>query len=312
LFFFLILTQVQILSAMANKQHQFSAAHKANFTDLYNQHSPRSYFAALKPLEYTIPQQVLPLIQKLHQLSGQSATSSAILDVCCSYGINGGLLRHQVNIDTWTAHYTGSELSAKEQVLADKEFFASRARPSRPVVLGFDKADHAVRYALDVGLIDAGWVADLEHEDPSPELCRALQDINLVICTGAVGYLTSRTFDRIMAAIGGSSKPWVLSTVIRTSSYDEIGTKLGEHGLVTEKLPGVVLRQRRFASAQEQGDAVAQVVALGVDPIGFEDKGYLCADVYISRPFAETSKPPISELAKHLGGFQDVEGDVCN
>ncbi|SPJ78916.1 uncharacterized protein FTOL_07307 [Fusarium torulosum] len=297
---------------MANNQHQFSAVHKADFTDLYNQHSPRSYFTTLKPLEYTIPQQVLPLIQKLHQLSCQSATSSAILDVCCSYGINGGLLRHHVDIDTWTAHYTGSDLSSKEQVLADKEFLASRTRPSKPVVLGFDKADHAVRYALDVGLIDAGWAEDLENADPSPELCRALQDVTLVICTGAIGYLSSSTFDRIMAEINRSSKPWVLSTVIRTSSYDEIGTALGEHGLVTEKLPGVVLRQRRFASAQEQSDAVAQVAALGLDPIGFEDKGYLFADVYISRPLAKTSKPPISELAKHLGGIQVVEGDVCN
>jgi hypothetical protein len=286
---------------MANNQHQFSAAHKADFTDLYNQHSPKSYFTTLKPLEYTIPQQALPLIQKLHQLSCQSATSSAILDVCCSYGINGGLLRHHVDIDTWTAHYTGSELSSKEQVLADMEFFASRTRPSKPVVLGFDKADHAVRYALDVGLIDAGWEEDLENDDPSPEFCRALQGVTLVICTGAAGYISSRTFDRIMAAIDRSSKPWVFSTVIRTSSYDQIGSTLGEHGLVTERLPGVVLRQRRFASAQEQSDAVAQVTALGLDPTDLEDKGYLCADVYISRPFAETSKPPISELAKHLG-----------
>jgi hypothetical protein len=181
------------------------------------------------------------------------------------------------------------------------EFFASRTRLSKPVVLGFDKADHAVHYALEVGLIDAGWTEDLENNDPSPEFCRALQGVTLVICTGAVGYLTSHTFDRIMAAIDRSRKPWVFSTVIRTSSYDQIGTALGEHGLVTERLPGVVLRQRRFASVQEQSDAVTQVAALGLDPTGFEDKGYLCADVYISRPLAETSNTPISELAKHLG-----------
>ncbi|KAH6962920.1 hypothetical protein HG530_006636 [Fusarium avenaceum] len=297
---------------MANDQHQFSAAQKADFTDLYNQHTPRSYFTTLHPLEYTIPQQVLPLIRTLHQLSCQGATSSVILDVCCSYGINGGLLRHHVDIDTWTAHYKGSELNSKEQVLADKEFFASRTRPSKPVVLGFDKADHAVRYALEVGLIDAGWAEDLENGDPSFELCRALQDVSLVVCTGAAGYLSSRTFDRIMTAIDRSSKPWVLSTVIRTSSYDEIGTTLRGRGLVTEKLPGVVLRQRRFASPQEQSDAVTHVAALGLDPTAYEGKGYLCADVYISRPLAETSTLPILELAKHLGGTQVVEADVRN
>ncbi|CAJ0554825.1 Ff.00g133380.m01.CDS01 [Fusarium sp. VM40] len=296
---------------MASDQHQFRAAQKADFTDLYNQHNPRSYFTTLQPLEYRIPQQVLPLIRYLHHLSCQGVTSSAILDVGCSYGINGALLRHHIDMDTWTAHYTCSELSSEEQVLADKEFFASRTQPSKPPVLGFDKADHAVRYALNVGLIDAGWAEDLENGDPSSDLCRALQDVTLVICTGAVGYLTSRTFDRIMAAIDRPIKPWVLSTVIRTSSYNKIGTVLREHGLVTEKLPGVVLRQRRFASAQEQSDAIAHVAALGLNPTA-ENKGYLCADVYISRPLAETSSPPISQLAEHLGGVQVVEADVCN
>lgn len=74
-------------------------------------------------------------------------------------------------------------------------------------MLGFDKAEHAVCYALDVGLIDAGWAEDLEHNDPSSELCRALQDVTLVIYTGAAGYLSSRTFDRIMTAIDRSNKP---------------------------------------------------------------------------------------------------------
>lgn len=97
--------------------------------------------------------------------------------------------------------------------------------------------------------------------------------------------------------------------MIRTSSYDEIGTTSREHGLVTERISGTALRQCRFTSAQEQSNAVAHVTALGLNPTVSEDKGYLCADVYISRPLAETSKPPISELAKHLGCIQVVESD---
>ncbi|KAH7234850.1 uncharacterized protein BKA55DRAFT_708803 [Fusarium redolens] len=225
---------------MANNQNQSAVAQKSNFTDLYNHQDPRGYLTTLAPLQYTIPQQALPLFQRLHQFSCRGTTVSAILDICCSYGINGGLLRHHVDIDTWTAHYTGSELNSKQQVLADKEIFGSRERSSKPVVFGLDKADQAIRYALGAGLIDAGWVEDLEVQDPSPDLRKALQDVSLVICTGGVGYVSSRTFARIVA-----------STVILTSSYDEIAATLREHGLVTERLPGVVLRQRRFASAKE-------------------------------------------------------------
>ncbi|KAF4343280.1 methyltransferase type 12 [Fusarium beomiforme] len=287
---------------MANNENQSATSRKANFTDLYNQQDPRAYFTTLAPLEYTIPQQVLPLFQRLHQLAGQDTATSAILDVCCSYGINGGLLRHHLDLGTWTAHYAGSELNPKQQVLADREFFASRERSPKPVVLGLDKADQSVRYALDAGLLEGGWVEDLEVKDPSPDLFSALKDVRLIICTGGVGYVGFRTFAQIMAAVGRPSDLWVASTVTRTASYDEIAATLKEYGLVTERLPGVVLRQRRFASSQGQSDAVAHVTARGLDPTGLEDKGYLCADVFIPRPIEATSMPPIAELVADISG----------
>ncbi|KAF5705869.1 methyltransferase type 12 [Fusarium globosum] len=286
---------------MSSNQQQSVVAQKANFDDLYNQQNPRGYLTTLAPLQYTIPQQVLPLFQRLHQLSCQGTKASAILDVCCSYGINGGLLRHHIDMETWTAHYTGSGLNSEHQVLADREYFASRERSSKPVVLGLDKADQAVRYALDTGLLHSGCVEDLEVHEPSPDLRKMLQDVSLVICTGGVGYVTLRTFARLMAAVARSSNLWVASTVIWTSSYDEITAVLREHGLVTERLPGVVLRQRRFASVQEQRDAVAHVTERGLDPTGLEDEGYLCSEVFISRPVKDVSRPPIADLVAELG-----------
>ncbi|KAM0502196.1 hypothetical protein ACHAP8_003732 [Fusarium lateritium] len=285
---------------MTYKKNQVEAtsAQKADFTDIYNQQNPRAYFTTLAPLEYTIPQQVRPLFQRLHQLSSQATRASAILDVCCSYGINGGLLRHHLDLGTWTAHYTNT--SPEKQIQADKKLFASRQRSPKPIVFGLDKAENALRYALDAGLIDNGWAEDLEVQDPSPNLCRALKDVSLVISTGGVGYVTSRTFARIMAVVG-KGKVWVASTVIRTASYNDIASALKQYGLVTENLPGLVLRQRRFASAQEQNDAVAHVLARGLDPIGYEDQGYLCAEVFVSRPVESTSMPPIAELVAEFG-----------
>ncbi|EGU74905.1 hypothetical protein FOPG_08683 [Fusarium oxysporum f. sp. conglutinans race 2 54008] len=227
---------------MVNSQHQSAVAQKANFTDLHNQQDLGGYPTTLAPLQYTIPQQVLPLFQRLHRLSCRGATAPAILGMRCSYGINGALLRHQVDLETWTAHYTGSEPDSKQQALADKEFFASRERSPKPVVLGLDKADHAVRHALDAGLIDAGWIEGLEVKDPSPDLRKALQGVSLIIYAGGVSYLSSGAFARIIAAVGRSSNLWVASTVIGTPSYEEIATELTEHGLVTERLLGVVLR----------------------------------------------------------------------
>lgn len=283
-------------------QHQPGAVQKASFASIYNEKSPRAYLATLAPLEYTIPQQLQPLFQRLHRLASEGTASSAILDVCCSYGINGGLLRHDIDMETWTAHYTGSELSPKEQVQSDKGFFASRVRSDKPTVLGLDKAENAIRYALETGLVDNGWAEDLETQDPSPGLSEALKDVALIICTGGVSYVGSRTFGRIMSAIPISTNIWMASTVIRTVSYEEVAMTLETHGMETMKLPGV-LRQRRFASDKEKNDAIAQVKARGLDPAGLEDEGYFCAEVYISRPIGEPVRTPIAELADLMKGF---------
>ncbi|KAM0341678.1 hypothetical protein ACHAPU_009924 [Fusarium lateritium] len=293
---------------MTRNHHQPAAALKASFTNVYDNKDPRTYLETLAPLEYTIPQQIRPLIQRLRQLCSLGQDDSAILDVCCSYGINAALLKHDMDIDTWTAHYKDPELSPEQQVLADKEFFADRRRPIKPIVFGLDKANNAIHYAMEVGLMDGGWAEDLEVHDPSSDLSRALKDVNLVICTGGAGYVGSRTFGRIMAGVD-TSKVWVVSTVIRMVPYDNIAATLREHGLVTEKLPGVVLRQRRFASTQEQSDVVAKIEARGFDPTGFECQGYLCAEVFLSRPFADVSTPPIADLAQGFNYSKVVATD---
>ncbi|KAF5660867.1 methyltransferase type 12 [Fusarium heterosporum] len=293
---------------MTRNQHQPAAALKASFANIYNNQDPRAYLTTLVPLEYTIPQQVLPFFQRLHQLCSEGKDASAILDVCCSYGINGALLRHHLDIQTWTSHYKNLELSSEQQILADREFFAIRAKPIKPVVFGLDKAANAIRYALETGLMDCGWAEDLEIHGPSPGLSKALKDVSLIICTGGASYVGSRTFGRVMAAVD-TNQVWVVSTVIRMVPYDDIETKLREHGLVTEKLPGVVLLQRRFASIQEQHDVVSKVEARGFDSTGLESRGYLCAEIFLSRPAAQISTPPIADLTEVFSRSPNVATD---
>lgn len=288
------------MSRISKNQHQPAAASKATFTDIYNHPDPRPYFKNLAPLEYTIPQQILPLVQKLYQLSTLDVANPKILDVCCSYGINGGLLRHDIDINAWGDHYNGSELGPEEQLLADKKFFATRARPFRPMMVGLDTSEPAIRYALNTGLIDSGWSENLEVQDPSANLCKALQDVSLIICTGGASYVGSPTFSRIMRAIERPDNVWLICTVIRMIDYDEIAVTLRSHGLETEKLPGAVLRQRKFVSAEEESAVIEKVVARGLDTAGFEDEGYLCAEVFVSRPISKVSRPPVADLAKEI------------
>ncbi|KAK2765859.1 methyltransferase type 12 [Colletotrichum kahawae] len=191
---------------------QFTNTRKADFNSIYNQPDPRAYFNALTPLQYQIPQQALPVVERILELSapsegGGDVKPRKVLDVCCS--------------------------------------------PS----------------------------------DPSLSLREGLRDVELVVCTGGVGYVGANTFSRIANAAEYSSKLWMATFVLRVFSFDEIVDILEEkHGLVTEKVPGQLFRQRRFTSREEQNAAVADVRARGLDTKGLEEDGWFYAECYVTRP----------------------------
>ncbi|WQF86569.1 Putative S-adenosyl-L-methionine-dependent methyltransferase superfamily [Colletotrichum destructivum] len=280
----------------------FNNAHKADFKSIYNQPDPRAYFAALTPLGYQIPQRALPVIDRVLALSSvtHDATITTIttddnvkpgiikvLDVCCSYGINAALLRHDLDLDGLAAHYASTpKLSAAEQTAADKRFFASRPRRPWVEVLGLDSAPGAVSYAVETGLLTAGFAEDLEVSEPSPALRAALRDVSVVVCRGGVGYVSATTFARAAACVRDAGRRlWVLSFVLRVFLFEGVAARLAEeHGLVTERVEGAVFRQRRFVSGEERRAAMEDVRRRGLDGGGLEADGWFWAECWVTRP----------------------------
>lgn len=251
---------------------------KADFTTIYAQPDPRAYFGTLVPLEYQVAQQALPVVESV-----LVRHPGPVLDLCCSYGINATLLRHDIDLDGIGAHAVDPARAglAPEQVIAeDAAFFAARRRPTHRRVLGLDASGPAIDYAVATGLLDAGWAEDLEASDPSESLIDGLAEVSLVLCTGGVGYIGPATFDRIQTH---APEAWVLAFVLRVFPYDDVAKALAGHGLVTEKLPGT-FPQRRFADAAEAEAAIHDVRLLGLDPTGREADGWFHAEAYLSRP----------------------------
>ncbi|GKT65597.1 methyltransferase type 12 [Colletotrichum tofieldiae] len=272
----------------------FNNARKADFKSIYNQPDPRAYFAALTPLKYQIPEHALPFVNRVLELSsthrasthGGAKSNGKILDVCCSYGINAALLRHDLDLDSMATHYASSpKLSAREQVAADKRFFASRQCRSGLEVIGLDAAQEPISYAVETGLLTSGFAENLETADPSPALRSALRDVKVVVCTGGVGYVSTPTFSRIAACATDPGSLWMVTFVLRVFSFEEVADALKEeHGLVTEKVEGVVFRQRRFTSSEEQRAAVEDVRRRGLDESGLEADGWFWAECWVTRP----------------------------
>ncbi|AVZ71492.1 hypothetical protein SLUN_04020 [Streptomyces lunaelactis] len=260
---------------------------KSRFDDIYNEPDPRAYFRRLAPLEYEIPHHAQDVFRRTRAERAEAPGAeggTAVLDLCCSYGINAALLNHNLTLADLYAHYTGPEaeaLTTAELIERDKEFYASRRRADATRVIGLDAADRAVRYALDVGLLDEGYAENLEQRPPSPLLRRAIAGTGLITVTGGIGYISHRTFEALMEC--ARVPVWVSAFVLRTVPYQPVITSLAGYGLVTED-SSQNYPQRLFTGPAEQRSAVEQALGAGYDPTGLETEGRYYTRLFESRP----------------------------
>jgi hypothetical protein len=280
--------------------------YKANFDSAYDGPDPREYFRRLGGLDYTIPDLAKeifrPLIRRRETEMGRSAK---VLDLGCSYGVNAALIRCPISIQRLADRYGTPAMASldPEQVAAlDQHYF--RAWPSQTDAgfIGVDVSDAAVSYAVSVGLLDGGISSNLEKTDPSPEERRLLHGVDVIISTGAVGYITERTFRRVLDCQDDNSKLTVVSFVLRMFPYTPIIAELGRFGLVTEKLEGVTFVQRRFNSQSEFEATIAHLEELGMDTRSKEADGLLHAELFVSRSPEEARRVPLAELISVTNG----------
>ncbi|MEV6841413.1 hypothetical protein AB0N17_44375, partial [Streptomyces sp. NPDC051133] len=127
------------------------AAGKSCFDVIYNQPDPRPYFTRLAPLGYETPHHAQPFFRRIAAeraaLSDGHPFPPAVLDLCCSYGINAALLNHNVTLAQLYQRYTSrTALAMTTAQLAawDREFYAKRRRPDALPVFGLDIAAPAL------------------------------------------------------------------------------------------------------------------------------------------------------------------------
>ncbi|KAJ1684309.1 hypothetical protein LUZ63_020602 [Rhynchospora breviuscula] len=245
---------------------------------------------------------MLPLV--VAALRRAPGPQRAVLDLCCSYGLNGALLRTDLDFPALSAHYGGEDLDAGspgERVAADRDFVGAHLRADAPVVRGLDISAPAIEHSVAVGTLTAGWSEDLEAGDPSPDLVTGIADTGLLICTGGIGYVSRASIDRILGCLEHPERVWVLCSVLRSVSYDAVRDACASYDLVTERVPVPPLRQRRFADDTEARAAVDGARAWGYDTAGLEDDGWWYAEAWLSRPAADAEALPAADLAAAAG-----------
>jgi hypothetical protein len=160
--------------------------------------------------------------------------------------------------------------------------------------VGLDASEQAIGYAKDVGLIDQGVVADLESAPLTRESQDVLGNIDVVLSTGAVGYVSDKTFDSILSA---ASRPlWIVSFVLRMFPYDSLRALFAKRGLVTEHLDSALFVQRRFSDVEELDHCLGQLERRHLKADGFESDGLLQADLFVSRPAADVEHARLEDI----------------
>lgn len=273
---------------------------KENLDYIYDQPDPRAYFRELDKLDYAIPDTAKPIFQKLiGHLRQHRDNTIYVLDLGCSYGVNAAILKHDLSMDELYEHWGQNKLAdatSEEVVAYDRQFYAATDDPEDIEVIGLDQSENAIAFALESGLLDEGLVANLETEPLSTLAKKTLAQVDLVTSTGCVGYLTEKSFDRILPAVSEGQIPWIANFVLRLFPFDAIEKSLDKWGYVTEKLEGQTFFQRQFASDDEQDQVLEQLHDQGVDPTGKETEGHFLAEFYLSRPMKEAAEVPIGRL----------------
>ena len=273
----------------------YDSTGKVDLNTIYNEENPVSYFSTLSALDYRIPEEGKSIFKRLigARRKAAGAEDVKLIDVGCSYGVNAALLKHGMSMEELYRLYGDEGADTPELVARDQSLYADPADEHLQWV-GLDRAEQAVAYALETGMMDAGVAVSLEHEEPEGDDARAIANADMIISTGCIGYVTEATLRRLVES-GGEHKPWMAHFVLRMFPYEPVEEMAREHGYVTEKLEGL-FPQRRFASLEERKQVLANLEKAGIDARGAETSGWYFAELYVSRPEEDARRAPLDDL----------------
>jgi hypothetical protein len=160
--------------------------------------------------------------------------------------------------------------------------------PNNVRCIGLDSSAPAIHFAEEAGLLDYGIARNLEDPEvtPTEEECSWLRKCNLLISTGSIGYVTERTMNQVLKHVSKNHSnefgPIAVLTILRMFDSTSIRDSFESQGFRFERVPGIMLSQRRFADEDEQNGVLDILHEKNIDTTNWEDEGRLYAELYIA------------------------------
>lgn len=262
---------------------------KADFNDIYDADDPHLYYTTMQTLDYCIPEQARPLFEKMiEEIKQQQKTEEKlnILDIGASYGVNGALLKWGMSLQDLFSHHrqpAASPSSSHGRRLLERYQLRDDIN-----VTGLDVSARALRYAQDCNLIDQSISVDLEVDEADDNQAELIRRTDLIISTGCIGYVTDTSLRKLLT-FNNSRKAWMAHCILRMFDIEPYQRLFAEYGYHVWQHP-VLLRQRRFASEEEQDQVLKNLKTLNIDTRGYESEGYLYARMLFAMPLEIWSK----------------------
>ena len=244
---------------------------KASFDSAYTQDTPHDYFKNLGELDYSICDETRPFCEAAAGLLQGWERHVRMLDIGCSYGVNAAIVKHGVLFGELARFF---EASVPMDAKAGAETRSSRTvQESTDHRHGVRRAGrlskgHRVRSTSQPARPRDRW-QNLEQgaDTLSPEDRTWIRGVNLIVSTGAIGYITHRTLRAVLDTMGAqASNAIALMTVLRVFDTDTVVETLRAYGLKTAFVSDALLPQRRFHADGERERIVELLRDRGLDP----------------------------------------------
>ena len=265
---------------------------KASFDEVYCASTPHRYIASMARNGYEIGEQARPYCTAVADLLREQngdAWSVQMLDVGCSYGIGSAFVKFGCSFDELVAFYASRAPREYHAACEAMRVWLNITPPACDVrAVGLDSSEPAIRFAVDAGLLDGGIARDFERSDAAPteEENAWFRSCNLLISTGAIGYVTERTLSVVLRSLGqdypADTGPCAVVTILRMFDPAPIQAVFEGHGFAFGAVPGVRLPQRRFADEEERRKVLSLLHDRGLSTGDWEDGGKHYADLFIA------------------------------
>jgi hypothetical protein len=267
---------------------------KADFDSAYVSETPHLYIAQMARFGYQIGEQARPYCAAaadlLREQNGE-AWPVQMLDIGCSYGIGSAFVKYGCSFDEIVAFFSSRAPTGFRAACDAMRMWLNVTPPVCDVrCVGLDSSKPAIRYAVEAGLLDGGIARNFEDDGakPSTKEARWFRSCNLMICTGAIGYVTERTLGEVLHHLGkdypAEFGPFAVVTVLRMFDETPIANCFDRNGLRFQRVPGTRLPQRRFTDGEERQRVLSLLHDRGIDTSAWEDQGRHYADLFIATP----------------------------